>query len=132
MGDLREEKILIFISSVMVWSSTPPKEKKEGDEPDEAEVEELDSDPEKVEEQTEDEPTVKKEYVRFAESDYTRRQALPKYEVYKSLESLCLSAGNSKENLRSYVLCAGILYGMGENVFFNHFKVFIIYIILIN
>jgi len=34
MGDLKEEKILIFVSSVMVWSDTPPKEKKEGEEDD--------------------------------------------------------------------------------------------------
>ena len=34
MSDLKEEKIVIFVSSVMVWSATPPKEKKEGDEED--------------------------------------------------------------------------------------------------
>jgi hypothetical protein len=41
MGELKEEKILIFVSSVMVWSDTPAKEKREGDE----EVVELEGDP---------------------------------------------------------------------------------------
>lgn len=32
MGEYKDEKILIFISSVMVWSNTPLREKKEGEE----------------------------------------------------------------------------------------------------
>lgn len=32
MGDYKQDKILICISSVMVWSATPPKEKKQGEE----------------------------------------------------------------------------------------------------
>ena len=35
----------------------------------------------------------------------------------KSLETLCLAAGNKKPNLKSYVLCSGILYGQDEFVF---------------
>lgn len=50
MGDLKQQKILIFISSVMVWSDTPAKEKKEGEEIDEADQEEPDSEPEQQEE----------------------------------------------------------------------------------
>jgi len=42
--------------------------------------------------------------------------------MLKALETLCISAGNSKPNLKSYVLCSGILYGNGEDVFYNHFK----------
>lgn len=114
MGDLKEEKILIFISSVMVWSSTPPKQKREGDEVDEGDQEEPDSEPEEVQEVVGDEPPVKIEYVRFSEADYTKRRALPQYESLKALETMCLSAGNSKENLKSFVLCSGIHYGMGE------------------
>lgn len=40
MGQYTEDKILICISSVMVWSNTPPKEKKEGEELEEGEAEE--------------------------------------------------------------------------------------------
>lgn len=118
MGELKQEKILIFISSVMVWSDTQPKIKKEGDDPDE-EPEEADSDPEpEVEEEQKDaemdEPAVKIEYLKFTEADYTRRKPLPQYEAIKALETLCISAGNSKDKLKSFVLCAGIQYGMGE------------------
>jgi hypothetical protein len=93
MGDLKEEKILICISSVMVWSCTPPKEKRPDEE---AEAEEPDSDPEVVPEVDPDSEVVKKEYVSFTEADYTRRRALPEYECYKSLETMCLSAGKCK------------------------------------
>ena len=34
----------------------------------------------------------------------------------KSLETLCLAAGNSKPNLKTYILCSGILYGQNEYV----------------
>lgn len=43
MGDYQDEKILICISNVMVWSNTPPKEKKEGEELEEGEQDEPDS-----------------------------------------------------------------------------------------
>lgn len=118
MGELKEDKILIFVSSVMVWSDTPPKLKKEGDEADEGEPDEPDSEPEEVPEEVipvdGEEPVAKKEYVRFTEVDYTRRRALPQYEAMKALETMCLSAGNSKPNLKSFVLCSGVHYGMGE------------------
>jgi len=37
MGEYTSEKILICISSVMVWSNTPAKEKKDGEEAEEGE-----------------------------------------------------------------------------------------------
>ncbi len=115
MGELKENKILIFVSSVMVWSDTPPKLKKEGEEIDEADQEDPDSDPEELKEpKDEDEDAPKKEYVRFTETDYTRRKPFPQFEALKALETMCISAGNSKPKLLSFVLCAGILYGMGE------------------
>lgn len=43
MGDYTDDKILICISNVMVWSNTPPKEKKEGEEIEEGEADEPDS-----------------------------------------------------------------------------------------
>jgi len=36
---------------------------------------------------------------------------------------MCIAAGNAKPNLRSFVLCSGIQYGNGEEVFYEHFKV---------
>ena len=38
------------------------------------------------------------------------------------METLCISAGSAKKNLKSYVLCSGILYGNGEEVFYNHYR----------
>lgn len=107
----------------MVWSDTSPKEKREGDEEDVEPEGDPPSDIEKEPEQQDgDEAVVKKEYVRFTEADYPKRRALPQYEGLKALETMCLSAGSSKPNLKSFVLCAGVLYGMGEQVFYNHFK----------
>lgn len=40
----------------------------------------------------------------------------------KSLETMCISASLSKKNLKSFVLCAGVLYGNGEDVLFEHCK----------
>jgi hypothetical protein len=41
------------------------------------------------------------------------RRPSPKYEQIKSIETLCLAAGKTRESLKSYVLCSGVLYGNG-------------------
>ena len=99
------------------------KKKKEGEEAEEGEVEEEPESENEGEAPVGDgEEVVKKQYVRFTEKDYTARKPLPNYDMLKSVETLCISAGNSKPNLKSYVLCAGILYGNGEEVFYNLFR----------
>jgi len=40
----------------------------------------------------------------------------------KTLETMCLSAGRANPNLKCYVLCSGIPYGKGEDIFFSLFK----------
>ncbi|EGR27078.1 hypothetical protein IMG5_201950 [Ichthyophthirius multifiliis] len=130
MGEYKDEKILIFISSIMVWSNTPLKEKKEGDDANEEQEEGLEEPQSEEDEnapppQQEEEEIQKKTYIRYTEKDYTQRNPLPKYEILKSLETLCISAGNTKPNLKTYVLCAGIQYGNGEDVLYErYFKVF--------
>lgn len=47
------------------------------------------------------------------------RRALPAYEYLRSLENQALAAGKAKENLKVYVLCAGIVYGNGEDALFD-------------
>jgi len=37
----------------------------------------------------------KKKYLKFTEKDYTIRKPLPKYEMLKSIETMCISAGNA-------------------------------------
>lgn len=105
---------------------------KEGEEEDEEpaadpddgeEEEEEEAEPEAAQNEEEDPDVPKKVFVAYKEKDYARRKPAPKYEIFKSLETLCLSAGNSKKNLLTYVLCAGTLYGNGESVFADYFKV---------
>lgn len=55
--------------------------------------------------------------MRFNENDYTLRKPSQSYAFMKSLETLCLAAGHKKPNLKSYILCSGILYGQDEYVF---------------
>lgn len=49
------------------------------------------------------------------------RKPDPEYEKVKSLETLCLAAGNVKPNLKSYVVCAGLQYGEGEGLLQDYF-----------
>ena len=40
----------------------------------------------------------------------------------KNLETLALSAPKTQPLLKVHILCAGIRYGLGEAVFYDHFK----------
>lgn len=53
---------------------------------------------------------------------YSRRR-IPsaKFEQWKQLETLTLAL-NSKDNLSTYVICSGMLYGNGEKLFHDMFK----------
>jgi len=66
---------------------------------------------------------VRKRGTPYNEREYAKRKPIPKYQPFKAIETQCLSAGASKKNLQSYVLCSGILYGHGEDVFLNYFRV---------
>ncbi|KAF8820547.1 Dpy-30 motif protein [Cardiosporidium cionae] len=57
----------------------------------------------------------------LSSKDYKKRLPYPKYERWKYLETLCMSLGKV-ENLKTYVIGAGILYGNGEDVFYPLFK----------
>lgn len=111
----KDEKFLICISSVMAWSETPQKEKQENDDGD---LVDEDSEPEGDNEDKEERPS----YVRYQETDYAERQAKPEYEHLISRETLCLSASVSQPNLKSYVLCSGILYGDQQFTLYEHFR----------
>lgn len=50
-------------------------------------------------------------FVKYTENEYALRKALPEFEYLVSYETLCLSASVSQPTLKSYVLCAGVLYG---------------------
>lgn len=138
-----EEKIVIIVSSVMVWGNTPRKlvlkeEKKAPAEGEEGEAKEEeqpppapsppeDSEDEKdmsgadktlVKEEEEEEP--EKDWVPWEEKDFPERVPVPGYERMKELEDLVLQF--KKENVKVYVICSGVLYGLGETVFYEHLK----------
>jgi len=70
-----------------------------------------------------EDPEVRKRGTPYTEREYAKRKPIPKYQPFKAIETQCLSAGASKKNLHTYVLCSGILYGHGEDVFLNYFRV---------
>ena len=134
-SEYSEEKVLILISSVMSWANTPPKVKKvledgeEGEEeqedepPDEDEPdEEQTSEPEPPEEEPNEDAPPKPVVLTFKEKDFHLRVPSPKFRHLKTLETLALSSVKAQPKLRVYVLLAGILYGNGERIFYDHFK----------
>eukprot|EP00918_Siedleckia_nematoides_P067047 GHVU01145897.1.p1 GENE.GHVU01145897.1~~GHVU01145897.1.p1 ORF type:complete len:559 (-),score=64.79 GHVU01145897.1:2485-4161(-) len=56
----------------------------------------------------------------FRDSNYELRRPAAAFEEWKSLEALVLSL--NRKNIRSCVVCAGILYGEGEQQFHDIFK----------
>lgn len=69
---------------------------------------------EKIEEEPE------KIWVPWDERDFPERVPVPGYEKMKELEDMVLEF--KKENVKVYVICSGILYGLGETVFYEHLK----------
>lgn len=137
-SEYENEKVLILLSSVMSWANTPPKVKKvsedgeeeegeedqEEEEPDEPEdEEEAEGEPEVQPEENEGEDAPPKPIVlNFKEKDFHLRVPSRKYQYLKTLETLALSSVKAQPKLRVYVLCAGVLYGVGERIFSSHFK----------
>jgi len=119
MSSYDSEKFLIIISSVMVWSATLQKDRRETEE-DLSEI--VDGETEPIHPEEIEDPEVRKRGTPYTEREYARRKPIPKYQPLKAIETQCLSAGASKPNLHSYVLCSGILYGHGEDVFLNYFR----------
>eukprot|EP01022_Parablepharisma_sp_SALTPOND_P027363 TRINITY_DN663_c4_g1_i1.p1 TRINITY_DN663_c4_g1~~TRINITY_DN663_c4_g1_i1.p1 ORF type:complete len:859 (+),score=160.63 TRINITY_DN663_c4_g1_i1:101-2578(+) len=145
------KKVIILLSSIMTWAQTAVQYKKnaeaeeeaeeqpEGEQKEEQEPEEESEEEEKEEGEAEEdnkegeaeqeEPVPKKKVLAFKESQYYMRVPDPAYTSYKFLETLALSIGVSKgkekpeeKKLSVYVLCAGLLYGNGEDVFYEYFK----------
>ena len=129
---LTTQKTLVLLSSVMTWVNTPPKEKKEGEEEEEPEGEgegEGEGEEEEEEEEEdgeggeddEDKPK-KKKILFFKETDCHQRVPHERFFKMKNLETLAMSAPKTQPMLKVHILCAGIRYGNGEGVFYDHFK----------
>lgn len=59
-------------------------------------------------------------HIAFTEKDYAMRQPIEEYAIIKEIEDEVLNF--KKENVRTYVISAGILYGKGEAIFNQHIK----------
>lgn len=137
-SELTEPKTLVLLSSVLAWVNTPAKfneDKEEGAEEGEGEAEaEEEEEPEeeggeKEEEEKNDgpldedgNPIPRAKPLFFKESDYHLRVPHEKYQHLKTLETLAMSSVTTQPLLRVHVLCAGIRYGNGENIFYEHFQ----------
>ena len=96
-----------------------------GDEKVEAEGGEDEMEEEKKDEEPEEEskPVYKrKRYLHhpFTEQDYVKRRASNEYARIKEVEDRVLNF--KKENVKTYVISAGVLYGLGEAIFNHHFE----------
>ena len=67
-------------------------------------------------------PKKRKKYLHhpFTEADYQKRAASEEYAVIKEVEDLVLNF--KKDNVKVFVISAGVLYGAGEAIFNSHFK----------
>ena len=62
----------------------------------------------------------------FNDKDYVYRVPGKKYYTFKMIETLALSAASTNKMLKSYIVCPGIFYGMGESIFYEYFKVLLL------
>ncbi|XP_066533265.1 adenylate kinase 7a [Hoplias malabaricus] len=85
-------KMFILVSTLMTWAMTKPSG---GDDPD----------------------------MPLTEDDYRRKRPHPNFKAHASAEKLVLKLGKTKKSkLSTYVVAAGLQYGMGEGVFHFFFK----------
>ena len=56
----------------------------------------------------------------FTEQDFVTRQSSNEYASIREAEELVLNF--KRENVKTYVIAAGVLYGKGEAILNNHFK----------
>lgn len=102
---LEHEMVLILISSVMVWSRT----KKQL----------VQTDPDAVQE--EDGEPLEMMPEGLVSEAFARRLPESSYARWKTAETLVLSL-NAKENLKTHVVCPGLLYGCDETTLFDSFQ----------
>ena len=105
------------------------KEEEEGEKEPESEEEEyiVEEDPEENKEEEEkkeeEEGEVKEEpkkILYFKEKDYIKRIPSEKFYHNKMIETLALS--NTNPMLKTYIICSGFIYGCGEDLFYDYFK----------
>jgi len=97
--------------------------KEEEEEPEEpADDEDGEDKPPKTPEPEVEKPKIRKKFkhLPFSEKDYAMRDPIEEYKIIKQVEDEVLNF--KKENVKTYVLSAGILYGKGEAIFNSHIQ----------
>jgi adenylate kinase len=91
-------------------------------EEEEKDEEEKKEEEKKEEEQKEGEEEAKppKKILYFKEKDFIKRVPSQKFYHDKMVETLALSNTNPK--LKTYIICPGFIYGCGEDLFYDYFK----------
>jgi len=59
----------------------------------------------------------------FDDRDFKSRISPQKYYFHKMLETLALKTANDNNMVKTYIVCPGFLYGCGEDLFYEYFKV---------
>uniref|UniRef100_A0A8B9LGF6 Adenylate kinase 7a n=1 Tax=Astyanax mexicanus TaxID=7994 RepID=A0A8B9LGF6_ASTMX len=92
INHIKLPKVFILVSTLMTWAMTKPAD------PDDPEVPLL-------------------------EDDYRRKRSHPNFKAQASAEKLVLKLGKTKKSkLTTYIVAAGLQYGMGESMFHIFFK----------
>ena len=97
-----KEQTIVLVSSVLTWSQTQRKMKKGKDEEEESDCEDG--------------------VHYFTDKDFQIRAPSLKYQQIKSIEALAMAAQRSSRLLRVFVVCAGLPYGNGEDLFYEFFR----------
>jgi len=56
------------------------------------------------------------------EEDFEMRMPSTRFAHLKHIENLVLQVSNFQPRIKPYVVCAGIMYGNGERILFEHFR----------
>lgn len=109
------EQTLVLVTSVLTWTGAAKKLKK--DFPTKKNDE---GEPVLREDESDGEDENKVLY--FTDKDYVNRAPAPKYQQVKTLEMLAMATGRATRSLKVYVVCSGLIYGNGEDIFYEFFR----------
>ena len=59
----------------------------------------------------------------FDDREYNSRIPSKNYYSYKMLEQLAFKSEKDNSKVKSYIICPGFLYGCGEDIFYEYYKV---------
>jgi hypothetical protein len=117
-----EEARLAALAAKEAEGAGEEEEKPKEEEEEPAEEEEGEEGEEKVKEEVVEveKPKIRKRYkhLPFSEKDFAMRNPIDEYKIIKEVEDEVLNF--KKENVKTYVISAGILYGKGEAIFNSH------------